>query len=152
MSGHVRGSPGVLCPAHCGQLTKGRRVPAGPLIAVLDDDESMRNALVALVRSAGYHADGFGSAEEFLASGAVHSFACAITDIQMPGMSGIDLKQHLTASQCTMPVIMITARHEQGLEDKAMAAGAVCFLRKPFQADILLRCLDDALKLRAAQP
>ena len=74
------------------------------------------------------------------------SFACIITDIQMPGMSGIELKQHLTASQCPVPVIMITARHDPGLEEKAIASGAACFLRKPFEADALIRCLESALK------
>ena len=106
----------------------------------------MRSAVVALVRSAGYDAHGFASAEEFLGSGTVEGFACIITDIQMPGMSGIELKQHLTASQCPVPVIMITARHDPGLEEKAIASGAACFLRKPFDADALFRCLEDALK------
>jgi FixJ family two-component response regulator len=106
----------------------------------------MRNAIVSLVRSAGYDAHGFASAEDFLRDGAVWGFACVITDIQMPGMSGIDLKYHLVASQCTVPVIIITARHEPDLEGKAMASGAACFLRKPFQTDILIRCLETALK------
>ena len=106
----------------------------------------MRSAVVALVRSAGYDTHGFTSAEEFLGSGTIESFACIITDIQMPGMSGIELKQHLTASQCPVPVIMITARHDLGLEEKAIASGAACFLRKPFDADALIRCLEDAVK------
>jgi FixJ family two-component response regulator len=125
---------------------KGCRVPAGKLIAIIDDDDSMRSAIVALVRSAGYMARGFASAVEFLASGTVQSFSCIVTDIQMPGMSGIELKEHLTASQVPIPVIMITARHDPDLEAKAMASGAACFLRKPFQADMLVRCFEDALK------
>ena len=106
----------------------------------------MRSAVVALVRSAGYDAHGFASAEEFLGTGTGDSSACIITDIQMPGMSGIELKQHLTASQCPAPVLMITARHDPGLEEQAIASGAACFLRKPFEADALIRCLEDALK------
>jgi FixJ family two-component response regulator len=106
----------------------------------------MRNAVVALVRSAGYGAQGFASAADFLGCGAVQSFACVITDIQMPGMSGIELKEHLTASQISVPVIMITARHDADLEEKAIARGAVCFLRKPFDADALIGCLERALK------
>ena len=82
---------------------KGSRVPAGNLISIIDDDKSMRGALVALVRSAGYDARGFASAVDFLASAAVQSFACIVTDIQMPGMSGIELKEHLTASQLPVP-------------------------------------------------
>jgi FixJ family two-component response regulator len=127
-------------------LEKGRRVPAGPSISIIDDDESMRSAVVALVRSAGYEAQGFASAEDFLGCGTVKSFACIITDIQMPGMSGIELKQHLTASQCPVPVIMVTARHDHGLEERAIASGAACFLRKPFDADELIGCLEGALK------
>ena len=105
----------------------------------------MRNAVVALVRSAGYDARGFASGEEFLASGEVQSFACVITDIQMPGMSGIELKQHLTASHNGVPVIMITARHDPDLEGKALASGAACFLRKPFEADRLIGCIESAV-------
>ena len=118
---------------------------AGPKISVIDDDESMRSAVVALVRSAGYDAHAFESAEEFLGSGKISDFACVITDIQMPGMSGIELKQHLTASQSTLPVIMITAHHDPGLEQQSRASGAFCFLRKPFDADALIRCLESAL-------
>lgn len=121
-------------------------MPAGPLIAVLDDDDSMCSAIVALVRSSGNDARGFASAEDFLASGPVQRFSCIITDIQMPGMTGIELKQHLAASQSSVPVIMITARHDPGLEQRAMASGAVCFLEKPFEADVLLECLERALK------
>jgi FixJ family two-component response regulator len=106
----------------------------------------MRNAVVALVRSAGYEARGFASAEKFLASGEVQSCACVITDIHMPGMSGVELKQHLAASQNAVPVIMITARHDLDLEAKALASGAACFLRKPFDAAHLIGCVENALK------
>jgi FixJ family two-component response regulator len=127
-------------------LRKGRSVPAGPLIAIIDDDESLRRAVAALVRSAGYDVHGFASAEEFLGCGGIQSFACLITDIHMPGMSGIELKQHLAAGRCPLPVIMITARDDPGLEAKAIESGAACFLRKPFEADVLIRCLEGALK------
>jgi FixJ family two-component response regulator len=106
----------------------------------------MLNAVVALVRSAGYEAHGFTSAEAFLGSGSVQNFACIITDIQMPGMGGIELKQHLAARQLPVPVIMITARSDPGLEEKALSNGAVRFLRKPFEADVLIGCLERALK------
>lgn len=121
-------------------------MPAGPLISVIDDDESMRTAIVALVQSEGYDARGFASADEFLRCGNVHGFACVITDIQMPGMNGIELKLKLAACQYPVPVIMITARNEPGLQEKALASGAVCFLRKPFEADVLMGCLARALK------
>jgi FixJ family two-component response regulator len=116
------------------------------VISIIDDDESMRIALVGLVRSLGYEARGFASAEEFLGSGPVQSWSCIITDIQMPGMNGIELKQHLTARQCSLPVIMITARHEADLEERALASGAAGFLRKPFEAEALIERLERALK------
>jgi FixJ family two-component response regulator len=119
-------------------------VPAGTLISVIDDDDSMRSAILALVRSAGYDAQGFASAEEFLGCGTVESFACIITDIQLPSMSGIDLKQQLATCQSTVPVVMITA-HDH-VKEKALASGAICFLQKPFEADALIGCLQRALK------
>ena len=106
----------------------------------------MLSALIGLVRSAGYDARGFASAEEFLGCGMVPSPACIVTDVQMPGMSGIELKQHLDACQFSTPVIMITARHEPGLEERALASGAVCFLRKPFEGDTLIGCIERALE------
>jgi FixJ family two-component response regulator len=119
-----------------------------PLIAVIDDDEAMRIGLIALVRSAGYAAQGFVSAEGFLGLGrdAWRDFACVVTDIQMPGLSGIELKQCLSAARSPVPVIMITGRNEAGLEERAHAAGAICFLKKPFDAAVLIRCLERALK------
>jgi FixJ family two-component response regulator len=120
-------------------------VPPAPAVAIIDDDDSMRCAVVALVRSAGYDAQGFASAEAFLACATARDFACVITDVQMPGMSGIELKQHLTASQNPVPVIIITARHEPDLKDKALASGAASFLRKPFVSDALIGCLERAL-------
>ena len=134
-------------PQLCGEnYGKGWRVLAGPLISIIDDDESMRSALVALVRSADYDGRGFVSAEAFLSCGIVQDFACIITDIQMPEMSGIELKQHLTKCQSRVPVIMITARNDSGIEEKALASGAVSFLRKPFEAQELIECLQRALK------
>jgi FixJ family two-component response regulator len=135
----------MLRPHARGQTREGRRVPVGSSISVIDDDESMRRAIVALVRSAGYEAQGFASAEDFLGSGIAQDFACIITDIQMSGMSGIELKEHLAASQNSVPVIMITARYDPGLEERAIASGAACFLRKPFDADALIHCLERAL-------
>jgi FixJ family two-component response regulator len=125
---------------------EGLDVAPGPLISIIDDDGSLRGALVRLIRSLGYEAHGFASAEEFADSGAVSTSACVITDIQMPGMSGIELKQLLVERRCPVPVIMITARHDVGLEERALVAGAACFLRKPFEAEILISCLERALR------
>ena len=117
-----------------------------PLISVIDDDDSLRAALVRLIRSIGYAAKGFGSAEEFLDSGVMPDCACIVTDIQMPGMSGIDLARTMAGQQSTVPVIMITARTVPGLEEDALASGAFCFLRKPIDTNVLVKCLQDALK------
>ena len=83
---------------------------AGPVIAVIDDDASMRTALVKLFRSLGYDVRGFESAEEFLGYGPVRSFSCLVTDIQLPGMSGIELQQHIKANQYSLPVLLVIVR------------------------------------------
>ena len=118
-----------------------------PLIAVIDDDVPFRTALVESLCSLGYRARGFASAEEFLAASEENACDCVITDIHMPGMSGFDLKRLLMARDWRVPVIMITARGEPGLEAKAAASGAVCLLRKPFGADALIGCLEKALEV-----
>lgn len=115
------------------------------LISVVDDDDSMREALIGLVRSLGHEARGFASAEDFLASNELESFACTITDIQMPGMNGFELKRQLDERLGTLPVIMITARSEPGLEQKAISSGVAYFLRKPFKAETLVDCLEKTL-------
>jgi len=116
------------------------------LIAVIDDDESYRGALVAALFSLGYGARGFASAEEFIAGDGTELYDCVITDIHMPGMSGFDLMRRLLAYDSSVPVIMITAHAEPGLEAGAAAVGAVCLLRKPFEAEALTHCLERALK------
>ena len=121
-----------------------RDMAAGHLISIVDDDASMRDALVGLVRSLGYDARGFASAEDFLACDDLGRFSCTITDIQMPGMNGFDLKRRLDERH-GMPVIMITARSDPGLKEKATSIGAVGFLRKPFETDVLVDCLQRAL-------
>lgn len=120
-------------------------MPAAPLVAVIDDDESLRLALVGLLRSEGYDARGFSSAEEFLDADPSSDTSCIVTDIQMPGMSGIDLKLELNARQSPLPVIMITARSEPELEAQARASGAACYLKKPFDATELIGCIQKAL-------
>jgi FixJ family two-component response regulator len=118
---------------------------AGDMISIVDDDASMRNALVDMLRSLGYDARGFASAEDMLASGELDRFACMVTDIQMPGMSGFDLARELHERGAPLPVIMVTARTEPGLEEKAMSCGAACFLRKPFETQIFVACVERAL-------
>jgi FixJ family two-component response regulator len=117
-----------------------------PLIAVIDDDESFQAALVDLLGSLGYEVRGFASADEFMANGVPDPYGCIITDIHMPGMSGLDLKHLLVSRACRVPVIMITARADCDMEGKVMSAGAVGLLRKPFEASALIGCLARALK------
>jgi FixJ family two-component response regulator len=108
------------------------------LVAVIDDDDPFRAALVESLRSFGYRVRGFASAEEFIAANLEPSCDCIITDIHMPGMSGLDLRRHLVARSSKVPVIMISARAEDGLEARVAASGAVCLLRKPFESDDLI--------------
>jgi FixJ family two-component response regulator len=118
---------------------------SAPLISIVDDDESIREATKGLVRSLGYQAATFSSAEEFLRSDSVDSTSCLITDVQMPGLSGIDLQSCLIARGTQMPTIFITAFPEEPARARAMRAGAVGFLGKPFSEESLVRCLDNAL-------
>jgi FixJ family two-component response regulator len=115
------------------------------LISIVDDDESTRESTKGLVRSLGYQAVAFASAEEFLQSDCVDHTSCLITDVQMPGLSGIDLQRGLIARGILMPTIFITAFPEQLTQACAMKAGAVGYLGKPFSEDSLVRCLDSAL-------
>jgi FixJ family two-component response regulator len=113
------------------------------VISIVDDDASLRAALTGLVRALGHEARSFESAEAFLA--ADPASACVVTDIHMPGLSGLDLMARLAAKGDPTPVIVITARGEAGLEDKAVAGGAFCVLKKPFAPDALIACLERAL-------
>ena len=105
------------------------------LIAIVDDDEPVRDATKRLVRSLGYHASTFASADEFLKSKQVHDTSCLITDVQMPGLSGIDLQEHLVARGHCIPIIFMTGYPNDSVRARAMKAGAVCFLNKPFSED-----------------
>ncbi len=115
-------------------------------IAVIDDDESVRLSLDGLVRSLGYAARTFASAEAFLASGAGAGWACIVCDINMPGMSGLELQERLKRSGVATPLILMTAYADAGTLVRAEKAGAACFLRKPFDAQRLIDCLHDAMR------
>jgi len=115
------------------------------LVAIVDDDESMRNAVLDLVKAAGFPGQAFASAEEFLESGQQHTTGCLIADIRMPGMSGLELQARLNAEGCKMPIIFITAHGDPKMRMQALRAGAVEFLAKPFDDDVLLERLRAAL-------
>jgi FixJ family two-component response regulator len=122
-------------------------VSTEPLIAVIDDDEPCRTAIQDSLSVLGYCTRGFGSADEFLATGDEGSYDCIITDIHMPGISGVDLKRLLIARGFAVPVIMITGRTEPSLEAMAAECGAVCLLRKPFKTDTLMGFLKAAIEI-----
>ncbi len=115
-------------------------------IAVIDDDELFRVALVESLSSLGYGSSGYASAEDYVRVIGSNSFNCVVSDIHMPGMSGLDLMKHLGARGSMTPVILITARSDANLEAKAAIAGAVCLLRKPFEIDELTTCIEGAVK------
>jgi len=118
---------------------------SNPVISIVDDDAAVREATKALVRSLGYAAAAFASGEEFLQSDRIDETSCLITDLQMPGMSGIELQRRLIGEGRNLPTIFVTASPEAQARTQAMAAGAVAFLRKPLGDDILIACLDQAL-------
>ena len=120
-------------------------MPKMPVIAIVDDDESFRRATTSFVRSLGYGTASFDSAEAFLNSEQVSDADCLITDVQMPGMTGIELQDRLIAQGHSLPVIFITAFPEMRARAQALAAGAVGFLAKPFDDRNLISCLNEAL-------
>jgi FixJ family two-component response regulator len=117
-----------------------------PLIAIVDDDEALRNSLDNLLRSAGFRAHGFASAEAFLRSDQAHETACLIVDVRMPGMNGLELQRQMVAANWPIPIIFITAHADDEARARALEAGAVAFLYKPCREDDLLHAIDVALK------
>lgn len=116
------------------------------MISIVDDDVAVREMLVSLTRSLGYDALGFSSAEEFLACADFGRFSCAITDIHMPGMSGLELQEQLRQRNESFPIIMITARTEPDLEQQAISRGAIALLRKPLDVELLVCCIEKAIR------
>lgn len=116
------------------------------MVAVIDDDESYRAAVHRLLKSAGLSVQSFDSAEAFLISGRQHVTGCLISDIRMPGMSGLELQSKLNADHCPIPTIFITAHGDEKMRMQAMRSGAVKFLTKPFDGETLLECVRVALK------
>jgi FixJ family two-component response regulator len=117
-----------------------------PQIAIVEDDASVREALQGLLEAFGFAAEVFSSAEEFLRSVRLNDTACLITDVRLPGMSGLQLQDRLSVSGSRIPIIVITAF--PGDDRRALAAGAICFLRKPVIKEDLLTCIRLALDRR----
>ena len=116
------------------------------LVAIVDDDDLMRSALQGMLKSVGLTSQAFASAEEFLNSGQQQQTACLIADIRMPGMSGLELQAKLNAEHCRIPTIFITAHGDTRMRMQALRAGAVEFLAKPFDDEVLLGSVRAALE------
>ena len=118
--------------------------PSSFHIAIVDDHESVRSALASLLRSYGYLTTCFDSAESLLAGVSLDTYHCIVSDLQMPGMSGIDLLEQLRRQGSATPLIMITAFPEPAVRLRVLQSGASCFLSKPFQSNDLVRCIRQA--------
>ncbi|WP_231502420.1 response regulator transcription factor [Herbaspirillum sp. RV1423] len=114
-------------------------------IGIVDDDPFVRAAVSSLVRSLGMQARVFASAETFLQERGFDAVDCAITDVQMPGMSGLDLLDQLLSDGCRLPLIFVTAFPEESIRKRALAGGAIGFFSKPFNAGELIGCIERAL-------
>src|SRR5262249_48472305 len=117
-----------------------------PTIAIIDDDERVRITMSTLVRSLGFSAIPLSSAEEYLMSPHRYRPSCLISDVQRPGMSGLELYSRLAAEGHRVPIIFITAFPHPSVEKRARAAGAICVLNKPFESEVLSDCIQRALK------
>jgi FixJ family two-component response regulator len=114
-------------------------------MTIVDDDDSLRNSLDNLLRSVGFRVQGFSSAEAFLNSNQLHDTACLILDVRMPGMSGLDLQRQMVADNSRIPIVFITSHGDDNARTRALEAGAVAFLYKPFREEALLKAIDLAL-------
>ena len=117
----------------------------GPLVAIVDDDKSIRNATQDLLKAAGFSTVTFEDAESFLGSASRATAACLVSDMRMPGMSGVELYQALLASGHGIPTVIITAHPEDVTQARGRVAGLTCYLIKPFTPDELLECVQEAL-------
>ena len=128
-------------------MGKSNTVAEGTRISIVDDDESMRNAIKTLVGSMGFTAEEFSSAEDFLNSGRCQVCDCLILDVRMPGLSGLELQRRLVADNSPVPIVFITAHYSEKERTRAIEAGAVDFLSKPFTEQELLRAIGASLAI-----
>lgn len=119
--------------------------PNVPWISIVDDDESVRDALKSLLDSMGFHAEVFASGEAFLNSPDISHTDCLIADVRMPGMSGLQLQERLNAAKSSIPIIFISAHDDGDARARGLRAGAVDFLKKPFSEDALVRAISACL-------
>jgi FixJ family two-component response regulator len=129
------------------KMRENEMLSRSPRISIVDDDESMREALKTLIASVGFRVEQFSSPEDFLDSGQSRDFDCLILDVRMPGMGGLELQQRLAAAGSSVPIVFITAHYVEEEHAKAMAGGAIGFLTKPFTEEALLDAIAAALAL-----
>ena len=129
-----------------GILVMDRAHAKAPVVSIVDDDDSMRSAMCSFVRSRGFTVYGFASADEFLQSPCLSETSCLISDVQMPNMSGVELQNALIAQGRRIPIIFITAFPDKTLEVRAMNAGAIAYLSKPFDEHEMITCIGKAIK------
>lgn len=122
-----------------------------PMIAIVDDDNDVRVALASLVQSLGYEVRTYGSGVEFLQESLDGDPACMIADVQMPSMSGDELQRQLLKAGRRIPMIFMTGFPTEAVRNRVLEAGAVCFLNKPADGDVIIQCLEEALEIGAAQ-
>jgi FixJ family two-component response regulator len=127
-------------------------LPKKPLILIVDDDDAMRNATKGLMRALGFRAEAFETAESLLKSNRVSRAACIIADMRMPQMSGLEMHRRLVGSGISIPTVLITAYPEDSVRTRALEAGIICYLTKPFSKNDLLACIQSALDCGAAGP
>ena len=127
-------------------------IPKTPRVSIVDDDESVREAIKSLLRSIGFGAEAFASAEEFLNSDYQHNTECLILDVRMPRMTGLQLQEQLVSAECDLPIIFISAHvSDTEARTRALASGAVDFLIKPFSEEALLNDIYIALGSREGE-
>ena len=138
--------PGIVAGVLARYLLRMVIQAEAKLVAVIDDDELMRNAVHGLLKAAGYSSRVFASADEFLNSGLQQTTACLIADVRMPGMSGLELFAKLNDDHCGIPTIFITAHGGEKMRMEALREGAAEFLTKPFDKTVLLQHVRAALE------
>jgi FixJ family two-component response regulator len=137
----------IFSPLRSGDFPRFARLHpvTSPFVAIIDDDETLCSSLVDLMRSIGYRAEPYASAETFLTSPRLFHLDCIVADVHMPGMGGLRLTRELRERGILTPVILITALSDKNLDDEASTVGAAGLLRKPFETDALLDCVERSL-------
>jgi FixJ family two-component response regulator len=121
-------------------------MPQHPLISIVEDDQPFRESMRKLVRALGYTVEAFPSAADFLESPLLPATACLVADVQMPGMTGVELHKNLTDAGYAIPTILVTAYPNEAVRNRALKNGVVCYLSKPVDDEQLERCLRSALQ------